>query len=114
MTVEAALNVPAIRLGNLVLWPGECQGFAADRRLDLTRREFQVLHALASHPGHVLSKELIHELAWGPPLPGPRDRSVHVYVRKVRVKLERAAPHCRYIHTHFGLGYRFEPEQVSP
>jgi DNA-binding winged helix-turn-helix (wHTH) protein len=35
-----------------------------------------------------------------------RDRSVDVYVRKLRVKLEAALPGWSFIHTHFGLGYR--------
>ena len=38
------------------------------------------------------------------------DRSVDVYVHKLRSKLTRAVPECRFIHTHFGFGYRFEPE----
>ena len=38
------------------------------------------------------------------------DRSVDVFVRKLRQKLEKASPDWRYIHTHFGVGYRFSPE----
>ncbi len=38
------------------------------------------------------------------------DRSVDVFVRKLRQKLEMASPGWRYIHTHFGIGYRFDPE----
>jgi DNA-binding winged helix-turn-helix (wHTH) protein len=38
------------------------------------------------------------------------DRSVDVFVRKLRQKLERCSPDWQYIHTHFGIGYRFEPE----
>jgi hypothetical protein len=41
------------------------------------------------------------------------DRSVDVFVRKLRQKLERASPNWRYIHTHFGIGYRFAPETVD-
>src|SRR3990170_1537306 len=39
------------------------------------------------------------------------DRSVDVFVRKVRLKLEAASPDWSYIHTHFGVGYRFQPER---
>jgi hypothetical protein len=39
------------------------------------------------------------------------DRSVDVFVRKVRLKLETASPDWSYIHTHFGVGYRFQPER---
>ena len=38
------------------------------------------------------------------------DRSVDVFVRKLRQKLESGSPRWRYIHTHFGVGYRFDPE----
>src|SRR2546423_301537 len=41
------------------------------------------------------------------------DRSVDVFVRKLRQKLERSSPGWRYIHTHFGIGYRFAPEAVD-
>jgi DNA-binding response OmpR family regulator len=41
-----------------------------------------------------------------------RDRSVDVLVRRVRSKLEGVAPDWRYIHTHFGIGYRFTPERI--
>jgi DNA-binding response OmpR family regulator len=42
-----------------------------------------------------------------------RDRSVDVFVRRVRKKLDEAAPGWEYIHTHFGIGYRFAPERRS-
>jgi DNA-binding winged helix-turn-helix (wHTH) protein len=42
------------------------------------------------------------------------DRSVDVFVRKLRQKLERASPRWRYIHTHFGIGYRFAAESLDP
>jgi DNA-binding response OmpR family regulator len=39
------------------------------------------------------------------------ERSVDVYVHKLRCKLARALPEWRFIHTHFGFGYRFQPER---
>jgi DNA-binding winged helix-turn-helix (wHTH) protein len=42
------------------------------------------------------------------------DRSVDVFVRKLRQKLEKASPGWRYIHTHFGIGYRFAAESTDP
>jgi DNA-binding winged helix-turn-helix (wHTH) protein len=38
------------------------------------------------------------------------DRSVDVFIRKLRQKLEKRSPEWEYIHTHFGVGYRFDPE----
>lgn len=43
-----------------------------------------------------------------------RDRSVDVFVRKVRGKLAAVSPHWTYIHTHFGIGYRYAPERDAP
>jgi DNA-binding winged helix-turn-helix (wHTH) protein len=40
------------------------------------------------------------------------DRSVDVFIRKLRQKLERRSPDWSYIHTHFGVGYRFDPESA--
>jgi DNA-binding winged helix-turn-helix (wHTH) protein len=41
------------------------------------------------------------------------DRSVDVFIRKLRQKLEKRSPEWEYIHTHFGVGYRFDPESSS-
>ena len=41
------------------------------------------------------------------------DRSVDVFVRKLRLKLERVSPDWRYVHTHFGIGYRFAAQPVD-
>jgi DNA-binding winged helix-turn-helix (wHTH) protein len=41
------------------------------------------------------------------------DRSVDVFVRKLRTKLERISPAWRYVHTHFGVGYRFAAERID-
>lgn len=60
-----------------------------------------------------MSREELYAVVWGRPF-RKQDRSVDVYVRKLRGKLERALPELRFIHTHFGFGYRFhrEPSQV--
>ena len=110
--VESEGGVLPLRLANLQLWP-DFQVFVSGARVDFTRREFEVLHVLASSPGELLSKELIHGLAWKSPRFHARDRSVDVYVRKLRIKLGAAAPAWRYIHTHPGLGYRFEPQPID-
>ena len=63
---------------------------------------------LAEAGGQVLQREEIYQRVWGYAM-AHGDRSVDVFVRKVRQKLEKASPAWTYIHTHFGLGYRFEP-----
>jgi DNA-binding winged helix-turn-helix (wHTH) protein len=63
----------------------------------------------------VLEREEIYSRLWGYAMVRG-DRSVDVFVRKLRQKLEKASPGWRYIHTHFGIGYRFaaEPADSEP
>ena len=58
----------------------------------------------------MLQREEIYQAVWGYAM-AHGDRSVDVFVRKVRLKLEAASPDWSYIHTHFGVGYRFQPER---
>ena len=82
------------------------------RSVELTRREFELIQLLASADGQVLQREDIYQRVWGYAM-AHGDRSVDVFVRKVRQKLERASPDWRYIHTHFGVGYRFAAVRVG-
>jgi DNA-binding response OmpR family regulator len=80
--------------------------------IDLTRREFELIELLAGSGGRVLEREFIYQRLWGYSMVRG-DRSVDVFVRKLRQKLERVSPSWRYIHTHFGIGYRFAAEPVD-
>jgi DNA-binding winged helix-turn-helix (wHTH) protein len=60
----------------------------------------------------VLERETIYQRVWGYAM-AHGDRSVDVFIRKLRQKLERCSPGWGYIHTHFGVGYRFDPEPVG-
>ena len=77
--------------------------------LDLTRREFELLQALSDAAGTVIERGEIYRRVWGYEM-AHGDRSVDVFVRKLRIKLEQRSPGWAYIHTHFGIGYRFDPE----
>jgi DNA-binding winged helix-turn-helix (wHTH) protein len=59
-----------------------------------------------------LRREEIYERVWGYAM-AHGDRSVDVFVRKLRQKLRTGSPEWNYIHTHFGVGYRFAPERTS-
>src|SRR5215210_863992 len=96
---------------NLEIRPGEYQVLADGRRVGLTVREFQTFMVLAERPDRVVTRPEIYAVVWGGQM-AYRDRSVDVFVRKVRRKLVAAAPGWAYIHTHFGVGYRFTPERV--
>jgi len=95
--------------GDLEIRADQFQAFAAGRSLDLTRREFEVLQLLSRAAGKVIQREEIYAQVWGYAM-AHGDRSVDVFIRKVRQKLETASPGWDYIHTHFGVGYRFDPE----
>ena len=88
------------------------QAFVRGGSLDLTRREFELIELLAGGEGRVLEREEIYSRLWGYTMVRG-DRSVDVFVRKLRQKLERASPRWRYIHTHFGIGYRFAAESLD-
>lgn len=102
---------PAVAAGELTIRGDQFQAFVGDRSLDLTRREFELLKLLADAPNRVLEREDMYERVWGYVM-ARGDRSVDVFVRKLRKKLEAGSPGWRYIHTHFGVGYRFAPEPV--
>jgi DNA-binding response OmpR family regulator len=85
---------------------------AAGRPVDLTKREYELLLLLARSDGRVLAREEIYQRVWGYAM-ARGDRSVDVFVRKVRGKLELASPGWRYVHTHFGIGYRFDAEATD-
>jgi DNA-binding response OmpR family regulator len=102
-----------LREGGLEIRPGEFVALADGRPLTLTVRELSLLSALARRSGRIVSREELYAVVWGRPF-RKEERSVDVYVRKLRSKLEAALPQERFIHTHFGFGYRFrrEPSQV--
>ncbi|HEX5191353.1 MAG TPA: response regulator transcription factor [Solirubrobacteraceae bacterium] len=97
-------------VGPLQIVPGEHLARADGRALMLSVRELRLLTELARRADHIVSREELFELVWGMRM-RPRDRSVDVYVRKLRVKLDRALPGWRFIHTHFGFGYRLSAER---
>jgi DNA-binding response OmpR family regulator len=96
--------------GELEIRADQFQAFVRGRSVELTRREFELLELLAQAQGKVLQREEIYQAVWGYAM-AHGDRSVDVFVRKVRLKLEGASPDWSYIHTHFGVGYRFQPER---
>jgi DNA-binding response OmpR family regulator len=101
----------AFRIANLEVRPAELQVLAGGRRAGFTVREFELFFLLSRRIDSVVQRPEIYTLMWGGEMPR-RNRSVDVLVRKVRAKLELAAPDWRYVHTHFGIGYRFAPEQL--
>lgn len=102
-----------LMVGEIEIRPDQYQGFVSGESLDLTRREFELLQLLAENTGNVLERETIYQRVWGYAM-AHGDRSVDVFIRKLRHKLERRSPGFSYIHTHFGVGYRFAAETSVP
>jgi DNA-binding response OmpR family regulator len=109
--VENGTRWRALRSANLVIRPAERRVLADGRPLAITVREFEILLALAERRNRVVPRAELYALVWGGRMRN-RDRSVDVFVRRVRKKLHDAAPEWAYIHTHFGVGYRFAPERL--
>jgi DNA-binding response OmpR family regulator len=106
---EAAAVAPAVVAGEIEIRADQFQAFAHGRSIDLTRREFELIQLLAAADGRVLEREEIYQRVWGYTM-AHGDRSVDVFVRKLRSKLQQVSPDWTYIHTHFGVGYRFAAE----
>jgi DNA-binding response OmpR family regulator len=106
------LEAGPVVAGELEIRADRFQAFVAGTSLDLTRREFELLQLLAESGGQVLEREAIYQRVWGYAM-AHGDRSVDVFIRKLRQKLEKRSPGWHYIHTHFGVGYRFDPESVA-
>jgi len=105
-TELAELAAPTT-VGELTIRPDLHQAYVGSANVELTAREFEILHLL-SKSDRVLRREEIYERVWGYSM-AHGDRSVDVFVRKLRQKLRTASPAWSYIHTHFGVGYRFAP-----
>jgi DNA-binding response OmpR family regulator len=110
--LEAATTLEPLLAGEVEIVRDQYQAFVGGVSIDLTRREFELIELLAASGGRVLEREFIYQRLWGYAMVRG-DRSVDVFVRKLRQKLERLSPGWRYIHTHFGIGYRFAAEPVG-
>jgi DNA-binding response OmpR family regulator len=95
--------------GRLEIRPADHAALVDGRPLPLTVRELELLTELAQNAERVMTREELYSRIWQR---GYRksDRSVDVYVGRLRTKLGRALPGRRFIHTHTGLGYRFSPD----
>jgi DNA-binding response OmpR family regulator len=111
--VHTSEPVEVLTAGELEIRPSEHLARARGRTLSLSVRELELLAALARREGRIVPREELYETVWGAPLRG-QDRSVDVYVHKLRTKLAVALPEWGFIHTHFGFGYRFQPEPSHP
>lgn len=109
---QATRSLDPVIFGEVQVRPDQFQAFVNGLSLRLTRREYQLIELLARSDGEILTRERIYECLWGYEMVR-NDRSVDVFVHKLRRKLERASPEWSYIQTHFGVGYQLDPKQVA-
>jgi DNA-binding response OmpR family regulator len=105
----ADLDQTPVYAGRLEIRPADHAALVDGRPLILTVRELHLLTELAHNAERVMTREDLYERVWGRSY-RKSDRSVDVYVGRLRAKLERALPGRRFIHTHTGIGYRFSPQ----
>jgi len=110
--LERGDQAHTIRVDDIEITPGEGLVRVGGQVLTLSVREFQLLLAMVDHAGGIVGRAELCRAVWGRELRAG-DRSVDVYVSKLRAKLEHAVPSRRYIHTHPSFGYRFQPEPAS-
>ena len=105
----ADLDQAPVYAGRLEIRPADHAALVDGRPLLLTVRELELLSELAQNAERVMTREELFESVWGRSYK-KSDRSVDVYVGRLRSKLDRALPGRRFIHTHTGIGYRFSPQ----
>ena len=97
-----------IEIDGLRIDPSVVQAFVDGESLELTPTEFRLLHMLALERGRVVTRDELLQALWGR-RHTYRDRTVDVFVRKLRDKIDRRAPRHTFIHTRYGVGYKLEP-----
>lgn len=92
--------------GPLKIDPVRRRVSAGETILPISRKEFDILHLLASSPGKVFSREMILEAIWGVEWDG-FERMIDSHIKRIRSKLEKNNLHPEWIETIWGVGYRF-------
>jgi DNA-binding response OmpR family regulator len=107
---EPAPQRTNLQRGELHIDPTAHTVNVAGKHVELSALEFRLLHYLAAHPGMVFSRDHLLDRVWGNDR-SVTPRSVDVYVRRVREKIEQQPQHPVYVQTVHGVGYRFSMER---
>jgi DNA-binding response OmpR family regulator len=95
-----------IRINGLLIDPARRAVSVDDSAVELTAREFDLLHYFASHPGQVFSRQQLLNSVWGYGHDG-YEHTVNSHINRLRKKIERDPADARYILTVWGVGYKF-------
>jgi DNA-binding response OmpR family regulator len=96
-----------IEIEELRVDPREVQAYVAGKNANLTPTEFRLLYTLALDRDRVVGRDELLQKIWGR-RETRRDRTVDVFVRRLRDKVDRVAPRHTFIQTRYGVGYRLE------
>lgn len=99
----------AIQLFNLTIYEDSYRALIQDQQMDLTPKEFSVLHTLVKTPDKVLSRDYILDAVWGYDYYGDT-RAVDTIVKRLRTKLSKAGADFT-IHSVYGVGYKLEAQK---
>jgi two-component system alkaline phosphatase synthesis response regulator PhoP len=102
----------AIEIEELRIDPREVQAYVGGVNAELTPTEFRLLYALALDRGRVTTRDELLQKIWGR-RETHRDRTVDVFVRRLRDKIDRIAPRHTFIQTRYGVGYKLEPVEKA-
>jgi two-component system alkaline phosphatase synthesis response regulator PhoP len=98
-----------IEIEELRIDPREVQAYVDGESCELTPTEFKLLYQLALDRGRVVTRDELLQKLWGR-RESHRDRTVDVFIRRLRDKVDRRAPRHTFIQTRYGVGYKLEPE----
>ena len=101
-----------IEVEELRIDPRSVQAYVDGESVELTPTEFRLLYALALERGRVLTRDELLQKIWGRRLTR-RDRTVDVFVRKLREKIDFRTPRHNFVHTRYGVGYKLEAQLKS-
>jgi len=89
--------------------PRNVQAYVNGKSAELTPTEFRLLYALALESGRVVTRDELLQKVWGR-RQSHRDRTVDVFVRKLRDKIDASGARHTFIQTRYGVGYKFEAQ----
>jgi len=90
---------------NLILDTDAFDALVGDKKAGLSKREYELLHLMMSHPNKVFTKNNLYESVWGGEFFGD-DNTINVHISKLRGKLNAISPDMDYIQTVWGIGFK--------
>ena len=97
-----------VQIEELRIDPDQVEAYVDGEPVGLTPTEFRLLYALALEHGRVVTRDELLQRVWGR-RETRRDRTVDVFVRKMREKIDSRAPRHTFIQTRYGVGYKLQP-----